>query len=130
VNDRKGITEKVTLNGEELTDWEIYPLPLTEPGKRTYSTKPAQGPALHRGAFHLDAVGDTFLDMRGWGKGIVWINGHNLGRYWKIGPQQSLFVAAPWLKKGENEAVALDLEDATAVRTLRAGTGAVYETPA
>jgi beta-galactosidase len=128
VDDRKGITGKVTLNGEELADWDIYPLPLTDPGKLTYSTKPAPGPALHRGAFHLNSVGDAFLDMRGWGKGIAWINGHNLGRYWKIGPQQSLFVPAPWLKKGVNDAIVLDLEEADGHRSLQAGTEAVYET--
>jgi beta-galactosidase len=65
----------------------------------TYSAKAAGAPALYRGTFQLNSVGDTFLDMSGWGKGIAWINGHNLGRYWKIGPQQSLFVPAPWLEE-------------------------------
>jgi beta-galactosidase len=111
VNDRKGITEKVTLNGEELQDWEIYPLPFEDPSKLPFSGKAAAGPALHRGTFHLTELGDTFLDMRGWGKGVAWVNGHNLGRYWKIGPQQSLFVPAPWLKRGANQVIVLDLEE-------------------
>ncbi|MGO8733926.1 MAG: hypothetical protein ACLQVM_14195 [Terriglobia bacterium] len=48
--------------------------------------------------------------MQGWGKGYVWLNGHNLGRYWKIGPQQCLFVPSPWLRKGTNQVIVLDLE--------------------
>jgi beta-galactosidase len=129
VADRKGITERVTLNGGELTDWEIFPLPIADPARWPFSTKPAAGPALHRGAFRLTATGDTFLDMRGWGKGIVWVNGHNLGRYWRIGPQQSLFVPAPWLKSGANEIVVLDLDE-SGPRSIQSATHPVYETPA
>jgi beta-galactosidase len=129
VSDRKGITEKVTLNGEELTAWEIYPLPIADPAHWPFSAKPAAGPALHRGTFRLTATGDTFLDMRGWGKGIVWINGHNLGRYWRVGPQQSLFVPAPWLKAGANEIIVLDLEQ-SGPRSIQSAIDPVYETPA
>jgi beta-galactosidase len=59
--------------------------------------------------------------MRGWGKGLVWINGHNLGRYWQVGPQQSLFVPAPWLKTGANEVIVLDLLEGK-TRTLESRT--------
>ena len=128
VDDRKGITEKVTLDGEELNDWEIFPLPFQEPSKLPFSTKPTSGPALHRGTFRLAEVGDTFLDMRGWGKGVAWMNGHNLGRYWKIGPQQTLFVPAPWLKKGANEVIVLDLED-TGSRDIAGAKDPIFETP-
>ncbi|MGA2196321.1 MAG: beta-galactosidase family protein [Bryobacteraceae bacterium] len=129
VADRKGITEKVTLNGEELADWEIYPLPIADPAGWPFSTKAAAAPALHRGTFRLTATGDTFLDMRGWGKGMVWINGRNLGRYWRIGPQQSLFVPAPWLKPGANEIIVLDLEE-SGPRFIQSATDPVYDTPA
>jgi len=60
-------------------------------------------PAFYRGQFELDETGDTFLDMRGWGKGVVWVNGHALGRFWNLGPQQTLYLPAPWLRKGKNE---------------------------
>ena len=129
VDDRKGIAGKVTLNGEEIAEWEHYSLPLTDPGKWPFSRKSSSGPSLYRGTFRLDSVGDTFLDMRGWGKGLVWINGRNLGRYWRIGPQQSLFVPAPWLKRGANEVIVLDLL-ATSHRTLESGADPIYETPA
>lgn len=111
VTDRKGITEKVALGGEELTGWEIYPLSLADLSRLKFSTEHKSGPAFYHGAFKLTSIGDTYLDMHGWGKGCVWVNGHNLGRYWRIGPQQSLFVPSGWLKKGRNEIVVLDLEE-------------------
>lgn len=54
--------------------------------------------------------GDTFLDLRGWGKGVLWVNGHNLGRFWQAGPQQTLYCPGPWLKPGENEVVVFQTE--------------------
>jgi beta-galactosidase len=75
------------------------------------------GPAYYRGSFTLDEVGDTFLDMRGWGKGTVWVNGHQLGRFWRIGPQRTLYVPGPWLQHGANEVIVFDL-DVPARRTL------------
>jgi beta-galactosidase len=56
----------------------------------------------------LTQTGDAFLDMRHWGKGLVFVNGHNLGRYWYIGPQQTLYVPGVWLKKGRNEIVVFE----------------------
>jgi beta-galactosidase len=70
-SDRKGIVGKVTLGGEDLSGWEIYTLPIDNPGRWPFSGKPARGPALHRGVFHVKQTGDTFLDLRGWGKGAV-----------------------------------------------------------
>jgi beta-galactosidase len=110
VDDRKGIVGKVTLAGSELSGWENYPLPMTDLSALRFSSSNLTGPAFLRGQFELSSLGDTFLDMRGWGKGYVWLNGHNLGRYWKIGPQQTLFVPSPWLRKGTNQVVVLDLE--------------------
>src|SRR5664280_53769 len=109
LEDRKGITERVSLGGEELKGWEMYSLPLKEIGGLKFSAKPAPGPAFHRATFELRETGDVYLDMRGWGKGNVWVNGRNLGRYWKVGPQQTLFVPGVWLKKGRNEVIVLDL---------------------
>jgi beta-galactosidase len=66
-------------------------------------------PAFFRGHFTLAATDDTFLDTRNLGKGAVWINGHNLGRFWSVGPQNTLYVPGPWLRKGTNEIVVFDL---------------------
>jgi len=128
VSDRKGITEKVTLGDAELTGWEIYSLPLTDLTRLTFSPQPKSGPAFYRGAFTLESLGDTFLDLRGWGKGAVWVNGHHLGRYWQIGPQQTVFVPGDWLKKGQNEIIVLDLEEGRP-RSIQGIKNLVYDTP-
>jgi beta-galactosidase len=109
--DRKGILGDVWLGGEALKDWEIYGLPLADLSNLK-SSKDSNGkdfPKFYRGSFNLPATGDTFLDTTSWGKGLVWVNGHNLGRFWKIGPQQTLFVPEGWLKKGKNDVVVLDV---------------------
>ena len=108
-DNRKGITESVTLGDHELTGWEMYPLPFEKvSGLQWQTTSQTAAPALHRGTFTLSQVGDTFLDLRGWGKGIVFVNGHNLGRFWYIGPQQTLYCPGVWLKKGRNEIVVFE----------------------
>jgi beta-galactosidase GanA len=75
-----------------------------------FGRRPAERPGnFFRGRFELVGTGDTYLDMSGWKKGVVWVNGHNLGRYWDIGPQKRLYCPAPFLKEGTNEIVVLDL---------------------
>ncbi|HEY4414646.1 MAG TPA: beta-galactosidase [Verrucomicrobiae bacterium] len=111
-DNRKGITESVSLGDQELTGWEMYKFPFDDNAVisamdfRPMSTMAA--PAVHRGTFELAQLGDTFLDLRGWEKGIVIVNGHNLGRYWYIGPQQTLYCPGVWLKKGSNEIVVFE----------------------
>jgi beta-galactosidase len=68
-----------------------------------------QAPAFWRATVKIEQPGDTFLDMRSWGKGVVWVNGHCMGRYWDIGPTQTMYVPGPWLKHGRNEIIILDL---------------------
>ncbi len=118
VHDRKGIHGPVTLSvaGQkpiEITDWLMHKYPFDDQmlSKLVYSaaSEDSQGPAFYRGNVSIDSPGDTFLDLRNWGKGVVWINGHCLGRYWNIGPAQSLYVPGVWLKSGDNEVVILDL---------------------
>ena len=107
---------------------EHLSLPFDDVVHFKYSSKPESGPAFYRGTFQLASVGDSYFDMRGWGKGLVWVNGHNLGRYWRIGPQQSLFVPSIWLKNGRNEIVVLDLEDG-GNRSILGRKDPVWETP-
>jgi beta-galactosidase GanA len=78
---------------------------------KDWQKKSIPGPAFHRGTFTLASVTDTYLDVSMLGKGFVWVNGHNLGRTWGIGPQQSLYLPAPWLQKGANEVVVFDYTD-------------------
>lgn len=120
VHDRKGIHGPVTLTSSgqppvELKGWQVYRLPLDSAMlgalryRPTGSSPAAAGPAFWRTSVRVEQPGDCFLDMRPWGKGCVWVNGHNLGRFWNIGPQQTMYVPGPWLKSGDNEIIVLDL---------------------
>ncbi len=104
----KGIISPVTINGFEITgNWSMYRLPFDRvPDTGKLPNKNVSGcPVIYSGTFDLAATGDTFLDMASWGKGIVFVNGHNLGRYWRVGPQQTLYLPGCWLKQGPNEIV-------------------------
>jgi hypothetical protein len=109
--DRNGITERVTLNGMTLMNWDVYCLPMSTDYINNLSAaanNEKQG-IFFKGEFTLDKLADTYIDMSKYKKGIVWVNGHNLGRYWEIGPQYTLYCPEPWLKKGKNEIVVFDL---------------------
>lgn len=108
-DDRKGITQSVTLGGKELKGWQIFCLPMDKNSAVKFARRGTDGPAFYRGSFELQQTGDTFLDARNLGKGVVWVNGHNLGRFWSIGPQQTLYLPGAWLKSGRNEIVVFDL---------------------
>ena len=116
IHDRKGITNKVELLTEtdkkELKNWEVYSFPVDydfAESKKYAEGEKLDAPAYYRATFELDRVGDVFLDMQTWGKGMVWVNGKAMGRVWKIGPQQTLFMPGCWLKTGKNEIIVLDL---------------------
>ena len=85
----------MTLNGEALTGWDMFTLPMTDVAACKYATAGIDGPAFYRGKFEVSKPGDTFLDLRGWSKGAVWVNGHALGRFWNIGPQRHAVSARP-----------------------------------
>lgn len=109
--DRKGITEGVILGQQYLYGWTIHPLPLDDlSGLALAPGPPAVFPAFCRGRFTVDRPPrDTFLALPGWTKGVAWINGFNLGRYWSRGPQRTLYVPAPLLRQGDNELILLEL---------------------
>ena len=119
IYDPKGITEKVELQRENvkevqrLQNWQVYNLPIDYNYVSNLNYRKgndAQGmPAYYRATFTIAEVGDTFLSMLNWSKGMVWVNGHALGRYWEIGPQQTLYLPGCWLKEGENEIIVLDM---------------------
>ncbi|MBB3188716.1 glycoside hydrolase family 35 protein [Microbacter margulisiae] len=123
--DRKGITERVMLNGITLMNWEVYNLPMDKNyiASLKHNAGDFHDGVFFEGSFTLDKVADTYLDMSHYGKGLVWVNGHNLGRYWEIGPQKHLYCPANYLQKGLNKVVVLDLLQTKAypiqgVRTL------------
>ncbi|MCF0219993.1 MAG: beta-galactosidase [Muribaculaceae bacterium] len=134
INDKKGITEKVELitksKGHDLTyslnNWDITLLPLGYENVTSVNYKPLAFNAdaaqrdkagYYKASFKVSKPGDTFLDMSSWGKGLVWVNGHCLGRFWKVGPQQTLYLPGCWLKKGTNEIVVMDILGPSAAKT-------------
>ena len=115
--DRKGITHGVRLNGQFLFHWEVRNLELeTLDGLRfdaPASELEGEQPGFYEATLTIEGTPkDTFLRLDGWKKGVVFINGFNLGRYWEVGPQQTLFVPAPILREGGNDIVVFELHAA------------------
>ncbi|KAL2332273.1 hypothetical protein Fmac_019854 [Flemingia macrophylla] len=136
--DRKGILSSVYLDEEEVKGWKMFPIPLhnlnevstyspitqtayafseisSPPKKLIYKYEnTSKEPAFYSGQFSIDKssqVKDTFISFNNWGKGIVFVNDFNIGRYWPLrGPQCNLYVPAPILKQGDNFLVILELE--------------------
>ncbi|NLR68451.1 beta-galactosidase [Chitinophaga varians] len=109
LKNRKGIDGQVLFNGKAIGQWQQFRLPYEQQPVVKTSAVAADAPVLKEGSFTLNTKGDTYLDMSKWGKGVVWINGHHLGRYWQVGPQQTLYVPAEWLKTGQNKITVLEL---------------------
>jgi beta-galactosidase len=123
IGEPKGLIGPVRLNGESLRRWSVLPLRLPsldavhaelDAGGAAVEREPERlaGPVFARATFELAEPGTLFLDTTGWGKGVAWINGFNLGRYWTRGPQETLHVPAPVTRAGRNELVILELESA------------------
>lgn len=115
LRDRKGITDGVTINNQYQFGWEVFPLPLNDLSQLKFSplnNLPQAQPAFYRGSFAIEDLADTFLALPGWTKGVVWLNGFNLGRFWERGPQKTLYIPAPLLKRGQNELIVFELHGA------------------
>lgn len=120
LGEHKGIVGPVTVGGAEVTGWEILPLDLDDvdplvdavraEGAPVVQGGAVAGPSFVAGSFDLDAPADLFLAAARLGKGVVWVNGFNLGRYWSAGPQQTLYVPAPVLVAGRNTVLVLTLD--------------------
>jgi beta-galactosidase GanA len=115
--DRKGITDSVTLNGTTLLNWQIYNLPMDKKfiwDLRSSGRSLKKPGVFFKGNFVLsrgegNLYSDTYIDVSNYTKGILWVNGHNLGRYWNIGPQKRLYCPSSWLREGMNEIMIFDL---------------------
>lgn len=119
MDERKGLTDPVLFAGQELGPFAHVGLPLQTPPQAKYEEikegKTLGAATLYRGKFRTDQGVDTWLDTRAFGRGMIWINGRNLGRYWKVGPPQAIFLPGCWMKTdGDNEIIVLEM-DATTV---------------
>ncbi len=127
IKDFKGITKNVTITEDrngypfvcDLKNWEVFNLEDSPQFYDSMSFMPigAFTPGedgrlprgVYKGVFNVSKPSDTFLNFETWGKGLVYVNGHPLGRIWEIGPQQTLYMPGCWLKKGENEIMVFDI---------------------
>ncbi len=100
---RKGIDSGVVINDHQKFGWDMYicdekVMASLQPEGNTC----AKAPTVHTLTFTVDEKADTWLELPGWGKGTVTLNGFCLGRFWEIGPQKRLYIPAPLLREGEN----------------------------
>lgn len=127
IKDFKGITRNVTLTETrdghdfvcDIKGWQMFPLPDEEQFYSKGKFAPVKGFApnaagrlpigVYKGTFSVNKTGDTFLNFENFGKGLVYVNGHPLGRIWEIGPQQTLYCPGAWLRNGENNVTVFDV---------------------
>lgn len=121
-DDRKGITGDVKLGDDTLLNWTMSLKPIDE--KSVVNAKRGRRDAFSGGHYRatvmIENPADTFIDMSKWIKGTVYVNGINIGRYWNVGPQLSLYCPASFLKKGENiiDIIELELSEARSIQGL------------
>ncbi|MBR6196580.1 MAG: beta-galactosidase [Bacteroidaceae bacterium] len=135
IKDFKGIEGTVDLTIDidgndytaQLKNWKNYLFPDTYEFMQKQAYKPLTDvkplkngdrvPGYYKAQFTVNKIGDTFLNFETFGKGLVYVNGHGLGRIWEIGPQQTLFCPGCWLKKGKNEIIVLDIVGPTEAKS-------------
>lgn len=107
----KGLGRGAMADLHFIGNWDMYLLPLEDIRNLDFSKGWKEGqPAFYQYQLKIDEVADTYLDMTGFGKGVVFVNQENMGRYWEKGPHLSLYVPKGYLKKGVNEVVVFETE--------------------
>ncbi|MFL0389659.1 glycoside hydrolase family 35 protein [Curtobacterium sp. 179-B 9B NHS] len=126
IGEPKGLIGGVAVDGVPLARWSASPLALDPIAPAAVDQLAAlvptdgdvlAGPVLAAGSFDLTSTEDRYLSLDGFRKGVAWVNGFCLGRYWSRGPQQTLAVPGPVLRAGRNEVVVFELH-ASASRTV------------
>lgn len=120
LNDTKGIRGNVLLGGQQaLFGWDITPLPLDDVDRIAVPAGTSSVAGLYRATVEIGDTGDAFIALPGWTKGLVWLNGFLLGRYWNIGPQRALYAPHPLWTTGHNTITVLELHQPGQDITLR-----------
>jgi len=129
IGEAKGLIGPVIIGGTEQRGWQVRPIDLEDVSPvaealRGVPPAPAPtlgGPGFVRAVFDLDSPADLFLSTAGWGKGIAWVNGFCIGRYWSRGPQRTLYVPGPVTRESGNELIVLELHAASAIASFLPG---------
>ncbi|XP_072049101.1 beta-galactosidase-1-like protein 2 [Amphiura filiformis] len=121
--ERKGLLGDVLIDGKKQINWEMYPMEFKQPFIQAASASSkwqdyasdVKRPALYKATIDIteNPPKDTFIDMKQWEKGVIFINGFNLGRYWKKGPQVTYYLPGPLLKTGKNEIIIFELHQSS-----------------
>jgi hypothetical protein len=133
LDQRKGIIGNVYVGTHVIAPWSLYTFPVSSPpsaltttgaaGNHALTVGKESSPVWYKGTFttgHRGAAADTYLEIKGGVKGVLYVNGYNLGRYWTVGPQQSLYVPGAWLQE-TNEIVVLELEPSSKTQLVASG---------
>lgn len=110
---RKGLLKGLRINDHRHFGYDIYPLPLDKEqlARLDFTAGYDEGTAaFYECILEIDTPADTFLDLTGFGKGVAFVNGFNIGRFWEIGPQRRLYIPAPLLKAGSNTILIFETE--------------------
>jgi beta-galactosidase len=126
--ERAGILGAVSLGGTVLAGWESFADVVTEPAPGDFKQGDCTGPCFYRASLEVQQPGDTYLNTTNLGKGVVWVNGHLLGRFWNVGPMGSLFLPGVWLHAGSNTLTVFDLNGGSGL-SVRGETAVTYLTP-
>lgn len=111
LDQKKGIVDGATVDNYWVYNWYQYGFNLTNVNDIQFTSElPTKVPSFYKGYFNVDEVADTYLNPTGFQKGIVFINGNNIGRYWLKGPQLTLYVPQYFLHKGQNEIIIFETE--------------------
>lgn len=106
---KKGIAGRCLIDGKIHFNWNVYPLPMDNLSNLDFSENQFnEKTGFYKGSVDIDEPYDTFLKLENFKKGFVTINGFNIGRYWEIGPQKTLYVPKSILQKGENEFIVFE----------------------
>ena len=111
---RKGIDGSVQINGHNHFYWKTWCLPMEDLSGLDFEAPAKEGaPGFYEFTFETEEPADTFIDLSGWGKGCVLVNGFNIGRFWEIGPQKRLYLPGPLIRKGKNRILVFETEGKT-----------------
>ena len=108
--ERAGITGAVTIGDKTPKSWEIYSLPMDDLSRLRMLPEPCSGPCFYRSEISTSEPADTYLDTRSLHKGQLWVGTHNVGRFWSVGPEYTLYVPGVWLQRGTTLITFFDLQ--------------------